>query len=75
MGRSAADKVGDWTNTEPFYAEPDRNDKLTESCIGIMNGKEFRFVVTELEVSYKKELNSGFDIEAYISKKHRVTLS
>ena len=40
-----------------------------------MNGKEFRFVVTELEVSYKKELNSGFDIEAYISKKHRVTLS
>ena len=21
MGRSAADKVGDWTNTEPFYAE------------------------------------------------------
>lgn len=75
MGRSAADKVGDWTNTEPFYAEPDRNDKLTESCIGIMNGKEFRFVVTELEVSYKKELNSGFDIEAYISKKHRVALS
>jgi len=75
MGRSAADKVGDWTNTEPFYAEPDRNDKLTESCVGIMNGKEFRFVVTELEVSYKKELNSGFDIEAYISKKHRVTLS
>ena len=40
-----------------------------------MNGKEFRFVVTELEVSYKKELNSGFDIEAYISKKHRVALS
>ena len=75
MGRSAADKVGDWTNTEPFYAELDRKDKLTESCIGIMNGKEFRFVVTELEVSYKKELNSGFDIEAYISKKHRVTLS
>ena len=75
MDRSAADKVGDWTNTEPFYAEPDRNDKLTESCIGIMNGKEFRFVVTELEVSYKKELNSGFDIEAYISKKHRVALS
>lgn len=75
MGRSAADKVGDWTNTVPFYAEPDRNDKLTESCVGIMNGKEFRFVVTELEVSYKKELNSGFDIEAYISKKHRVTLS
>lgn len=75
MGRSVADKVGDWTNTEPFYAEPDRNDKLTESCVGIMNGKEFRLVVTELEVSYKKELNSGFDIEAYISKKHRVTLS
>ena len=74
MGRSAADKVGDWTNTEPFYAEPDRNDKLTESCIGIMNGKEFRFVVTELEVSYKKELNSEFDIECYISKKHRVAL-
>ena len=75
MGRSAADKVGDWTNTEPFYAEPDRNDKLTESCVGIMNGKEFRFVVTELEVSYKKELNSEFNIEAYISKKHRVALS
>lgn len=75
MGRSAADKVGDWTNTEPFYAEPDRNDKLTESCVGIMNGKEFRFVVTELEVSYKKEISSGTDIESYISKKHRVTLS
>ena len=75
MGRSAADKVGDWTNTEPFYAEPDRNDKLTESCVGIMNGKEFRFVVTELEVSYKKEISSGPDIESYISKKHRVALS
>ena len=75
MGRSAADKVGDWTNTEPFYAEPDRNDKLTESCIGIMNGREFRFVVTELEVSYKKEISSGTDIESYISKKHRVALS
>ena len=75
MGRSAADKVGDWTNTEPFYAEPDRNDKLTESCVGIMNGKEFRFVVTELAVSYKKEMNSGFDIESYISKKHKVELS
>ena len=75
MGRSAADKVGDWTNTEPFYAEPDRNDKLTESCIGIMNGKEFRFVVTELEVSYKKEMSSGTDIESYISKKHKVKFS
>ena len=75
MGRSAADKVGDWTNTEPFYAEPDRNDKLTESCVGIMNGREFRFVVTELEVSYKKEISSGPDIESYISKKHRVALS
>ena len=75
MGRSAADKVGDWTNTEPFYAEPDRNDKLTESCIGIMNGREFRFVVTELEVSYKKEISSGTDIESYISKKHRMALS
>ena len=75
MGRSAADKVGDWTNTEPFYAEPDRNDKLTESYVGIMNGKEFRFVVTELEVSYKKEISSGPDIESYISKKHRVALS
>lgn len=75
MGRSAADKVGDWTNTEPFYAEPDRNDKLTESCIGIMNGREFRFVVTELEISYKKEISSGPDIESYISKKHRVALS
>ena len=75
MGRSAADKVGDWTNTEPFYAEPDRNDKLTESCIGIMNGREFRFVVTELEISYKKEISSGTDIESYISKKHRVALS
>ena len=75
IGRSAADKVGDWINTEPFYAEPDRNDKLTESCVGIMNGKEFRFVVTELEVSYKKEISSGPDIESYISKKHRVALS
>ncbi len=75
MGSSAVDKVGDWTNTEPFYAEPDRNDELTESCVGIMNGKEFRFVVTELAVSYKKELNSGSDVESYISKKHRVKLS
>ena len=75
MGRSATDKVGDWTNTEPFYAEPDRNDKLTESCVGIMNGKEFRFVVTELEVSYKKEISSGTDIESYISKKHKVKFS
>ena len=75
MGNSAVDKVGDWTNTEPFYAEPDRNAALGESCVGIMNGKEFRFVVTELAVSYKNEQASGFDIESYITKEHKVKIS
>ena len=75
MGNSAVDKVGDWTNTEPFYAEPDRNDALGESCVGIMNGKEFRFVVTELAVSYNNEVVSVSDLESYISKKHRVKFS
>lgn len=72
MGNSAVDKVGDWTNTEPFYAEPDRNDKFGDSCVGIMNGKEFKFVVTELAVSYKNEVAYRSDLESYICKKHKV---
>ena len=72
MGTSALDKVGDWTNTMPFYAVPDRNDELTESVLGIMNSKQFRFVFTELDVSYKGDVASGFDFESYIYQNHKV---
>ena len=74
MGNSAIDKVGDWTNTMPFYAAPDRNDQLTETCTGMMNGKEFNFVVTELNVSYKDEVAQDFDFESYIYKEHKVKI-
>lgn len=72
MGNNAIDKVGDWTNTMPFYAVPDRNDELTESVLGIMNSKQFRFVFTELDVSYKGEVAPGFDFESYIYQNHKV---
>ena len=71
-GNSAIDRVGAWANMLPFYAEPDRNDQLTESCFGIMNEREFRFVVTELAVSYKNEATPGFDIESYIYQQQKV---
>ena len=71
-GNNAIDRVGAWANNLPFYAEPDKNDQLTESCLGIMNDKEFRFVVTELGVSYKNEVAPGFDIESYIYQHQKV---
>ena len=71
-GNNAIDRVGDWANNLPFYAEPDKNDQLTESCLGIMNDKEFHFVVTELAVSYKNEVAPGFDIESYIYQHQKV---
>lgn len=74
MGTSALDKVGDWTNTMPFYAVPDRNDELTESVLGIMNSKQFRFVFTELDVSYKGEVAPNFDFESYIYQNHKVRI-
>ena len=73
-GNSAVDKVGEWTNTMPFYATIDKNDQLSESVTGIMNGKVFRFVVTELDTSYKQEVASGFDYEAYIYSNHKVRI-
>lgn len=73
-GNSAVDKIGEWTNTMPFYAAIDKNDQLSESVTGIMNGKVFRFVVTELDTSYKQEVASGFDYEAYIYSNHKVRI-
>lgn len=72
LGDNPSDKIGAWANITPFYAVPDITDDLGESCIGILNGKEFRFVVPEMTISYKKDIEADFNMETFIKDRYKV---
>ena len=40
---SALAAVGAWADITPFYATIDTDDSLGESCVGVLNNKNFRF--------------------------------
>ena len=69
---SALASVGAWAGTTPFYAVPDFSDGSGESCTGILNGRQFRFVVPDLTLSYGKDAPEN--LKSYILKIHEVVV-
>ncbi len=72
---SALSAVGAWADITPFYATIDTGDSMGESCIGVLNNKNFRFVVPDLTISYGDSVAQGFDIEKYIEDTYKMDLS
>ena len=71
---SALGAVGAWADVTPFYATIDTEDSLGESCIGIINNKNCRFVVPDLTLSLGDSMPQDFDLENFLEDKYGVDL-
>ena len=73
-GNEIIDRIGAWSNTMPFYAEPNVNDQLKESVTGIMNSMNFKYVVPRLTVYYTGGYPADFSLKDHIYDKRRVNV-